>query len=674
MKKLLLTFLLPLAALAAEDAKRDPSVVKKYIRACVGDETLKTIQKHEGGKAFLSKFFTDTDWMEQFAGSGMWEIKPWKGLKDNTECAAKALQALDLLVWNDKDDFIDTKIGRNIATALALNHGIDWTDEKLVMVMECYREWAKNGTLVSDAWKHDVRQWREVLGFGQNADLSVENLRWIHDFANVDHPRYYDVCWQCTYRLFNCFGASVHTWMYYAPWEHRWNTQELRYRVGGVCGALSKFGSHCAAAHGIRSFTAGQPAHCAYLLWDYSVDRWGISYAVTAHTMPHNSLGGPGFAAVEEQNRYYSDPKRMKAEFFRWKGDYAKAMKQCPGNYHAAVNWYEELESKKASKEEWDRFADAVCATFNGFPSQGWVLIHGYLSHVDGREAKLAAVKKALLAIRESSEKTFENPYWDEIALEPIEKLFGTDEEALWGVFQAALDGQAKTTSFYRQTIAWGAKRLMTSSAASTRFLKVVGESALKSGEQLDFKSMVLKASQSQDIAMFKQVYALMDKLSPDASPKPGDKKWPLEMAGGKLLSPDGLLMTSSTSSWDQPTNYRNALDARDYKDGNAFHTDKDKSPWATVVLPGASDLTAIVAVNAGTNGNQNRQIPLRMWVSEDGKDWREVYQSETAEEEWVCTFPTPVKAKFVKVGRPPEAKQEFFHLHKILVYGKKLY
>ena len=53
MKKLLLTFLLPLAALAAEDAKRDPSVVKKYIRACVGDETLKTIQKHEGGKAFL---------------------------------------------------------------------------------------------------------------------------------------------------------------------------------------------------------------------------------------------------------------------------------------------------------------------------------------------------------------------------------------------------------------------------------------------------------------------------------------------------------------------------------------------------------------------------------------------------------------------------------------------
>ena len=195
--------------------------------------------------------------------------------------------------------------------------------------------------------------------------------------------------------------------MYYAPWEHRWNTQELRYRVGGVCGALSKFGSHCAAAHGIRSFTAGQPAHCAYLLWDYSVDRWGISYAVTAHTMPHNSLGGPGFAAVEEQNRYYSDPKRMKAEFFRWKGDYAKAMKQCPGNYHAAVNWYEELEAKQASKEEWDRFADAVCATFNGFPSQGWVLIHGYLSHVDGREAKLAAVKKALLAIRESSEKTF---------------------------------------------------------------------------------------------------------------------------------------------------------------------------------------------------------------------------------------------------------------------------
>ena len=674
MKKLLLMLLLPMAVLAAEDAKRDPAVVKKYIRACVGDETLKAIQRHEGGKAFLSAFFSDADWMEQFAGSGMWDIRPWKGLKDNNECAAKALQALDLLVWNDKGDFIGSKIGRNIATALALGHGIDWSDEKLVQVMECYREWARNGTLFADAWKHDVREWREVLGFGQNAELPVENLRWIHDFANVSDPRYYGVCWQCSYRLFNCFGASVHGPMYYAPWSHRWNTQELRYRVGGVCGALSKFGSHCAASHGIRSFTAGQPGHCAFLLWDYPADRWGIAYAVTAHTMPHNSLGGPGFAAGEEQNRYYSNPRRMNAEYLRWKGEYAKAMKACPGNYHAGVNWYEELERKNATKEEWDKFAETVCATFDGFPSQGWMLLHGYLSHVNGQEAKLAAVRKALLAIRESPEKTFENPYWDEIALMPLDKLFHGDEEAIWSVFQAALDGQAKTTSFYRQTINWGAGRLMSDPAKATRFLKTVGASAIKSGEKLDFKGMVLKASQSEDIAMFRQVYSLMDKIEPDAAPKAGDRSWPQQLNGGQLLSPDGMLRTSSTSQWDQPICYRNGLDAKDYVGGNAFHTGKDTSPWAMVVLPGSSDITAVTVVNAGGGQNGPRQVPLRIWLSDDGKEWAEVFASDACQDEWTCKLPAPAKAKYVKVGRAPEVRAEFFHLHKILVYGKKLY
>ena len=46
--------------------------------------------------------------------------------------------------------------------------------------------------------------------------------------------RYYGVCWRCAYRLFNCFGASVHGPMYYAPWQHRWNTQEPAIEHGDV--------------------------------------------------------------------------------------------------------------------------------------------------------------------------------------------------------------------------------------------------------------------------------------------------------------------------------------------------------------------------------------------------------------------------------------------------------
>lgn len=677
MKRIILLITVLLSAWGfAQESKRDPAVVRNFIRSCVGDETVAKIQKREGGAAFLKKFFSDQSWMEQFAGSGTWGIRPWKGVAEENHCAAKALEALDLLVWNDKDDFIGTKIGRNIATALALNHGVDWTDEKLVLVMECYREWAKDGTLHEDAWKHDVREWREVLCFGQNAELSVENLRWIHDFANVDAPRYYGLCWQCAYRLFNCFGASVHGWMYYAPWAHRWNTQELRYRVGGVCGALSKFGSHGAAAHGIRSFTAGQPGHCAFLLWDYGVDRWGIAYAVTAHTAPHNSLGGQGFAATEEQDRYYRNPKRMNAEYLRWKGDYLKSMRACPGNWCAAVSWYCQLEAKGASQSMWDEYAAAIRETFSDSPSQAWQLYLPYLNKMKDRAQKLEAAKKAIAAIHESNADTFEAPYWGEIALGPLDKMFKDDTAAMWEIFETALDGQAKTKTFYRQTIDWGANRLITNGETSKKFLAVVGKSALKTGAQLDYKGMLLKAAETEDIAMFKQVYTLMDKLAPGKAPKPNGKGWPKEQYGGTLLSQDGLLKISNTSNWDTPTTYRNALDAADYAGGNAFHTGKSNAPWAMVVLPGPSAINGITVVNSGGAQNAGRQVPLRIWLSEDGKDFKEVFASGQVQNEWKCQLPAPVNAKYIKVGRLPDPKSNdhLFHLHKILVYGKKLY
>ena len=657
----------------AQAVKRDAAVVRNYIRSCVGEAAIKAIQGREGGGAFLKRFFADQRWMEQFAGSGPWSIDPYKGLKENNELAAKALEALDLLVWNDEGDFISTTIGRNIATALALSHGHDWDGEKLVRVMELYREWAGDGTLHVDSKKYDVRQWREVLGFGQNANLPVECLEWIHDFANVPSERYPGLCWQCHYRTFNCFGASVHGPQYYAPWEHRWNTQELRYRIGGVCGALSKFGSHGAASHGVRSFTAGQPGHCAYLVWNRDDDRWGTAYSVTGHTAPHNTLGGHDFAALEEQDRYYRNPKRMDAEYLRWKGEWEKSMRLCPGNWSAAVAWYCDLERRSASAAEWDAWAAAVRDTFAEAPSQGWQLYLPYLERIKGRDARLSAAKLALAAMKENKAPTVEAPYWADMALKPLDKLFPKDDKAMWEVFQSALDGQAGTPTFYRQTITWGAERLMADAAASKTFLAVVGKSAEKTGEKLDYKGMVLKASQSGDITMFRQVYSLMSKLSPGEEPKAKGKPWPTEAYGGTLLSPDGLLQTSGTSSWENPVTYRSGLTAADFDSGNAFHTAKEKAPWGMVVLPGSSDITGVTIVNV-PGQNSSRQVPIRVWTSDDGGEFTEVFASESNELEWKCQFKKPVKAKYIKVGRAPDAKEEFFHLRKILVYGKKLY
>jgi len=72
---------------------------------------------------------------------------------------------------------------------------------------------------------------------------------------------------------------------------------------------------------------------------------------------------------------------------------------------------------------------------------------------------------------------------------------------------------------------------------------------------------------------------------------------------------------------------------------------------------------------------NASRQVPIEVSVSEDGATWQRV-ASDTQEK---ATYRFDLKsaaprAKFVRVGRKPDAKEEFFHLNKILVYGRKLY
>lgn len=677
-RALLLSLLVAASGVAAPTAKqppvkRDPGTVKNYIVKQVGAQAIKEISALEGGKAFLDKFFNDQDWMEQFAGSGLVGGITAYGC-NATPSMDKCLKALDLLYWNDRGGWGDTKVGRNMLTSLALNHAHDFSDEKLVEIAECYREWDRNGTLHSSCKSLDVRQWREVTNFGQNAELDVDSLRWIHDFATVPASRYSGLPWECHYRLFNCFGTSVHSGAnYYRPWMHRCSIQELRYRVGGVCGALSKFGSHGAEAHGIRSYTAGQPGHCAFMLWNLDEDRWGHAYSVTGHTMAHFVLSDEHrFAASEEQDRYYRNPRRMDAEFLRWKGEYKKSMQMCNNNWQAAAEWLESLQGK--GREEWDDFGATVRATFKDAPCLGWSLYRKYLKSFNADKGKmLAAAKLGLAEIKENTAKTEEAIYLDEAILDPLAELFGKDKEQLWPLFQSALDSYAGSPTFFRQTINWGSVNLMSTPEDTKRYLVTVATAAKTHKCSLDYSGMISSASQSGDITTFKQIYKLMDKLNPQEAAKPNGKSFPKQDYGGELLSEDGLLQISNTCGYDSPTRYRNALNAEDFADASAFHTDKTKEPWAQVMLPGESSIMGVTVVDRTGGYNATRQVPMEISISSDGVAWEQVGSAKEPKGEYKFNVGGK-KAKYVRVARTKDAKEEVFHLHKILVYGKKLY
>jgi hypothetical protein len=172
-------------------------------------------------------------------------------------------------------------------------------------------------------------------------------------------------------------------------------------------------------------------------------------------------------------------------------------------------------------------------------------------------------------------------------------------------------------------------------------------------------------------MSAFRQLAQLQDKLDPVA--RTGNA-YPEKDFGGILLSSEGMLQTSSTSNWDVPARYTRCLDSTQSA-GNSFHTDKEKSPWANVVLPGPADVCGIVVANDAGAQNRSRQVPLEVQVSEDGEQWKTVFRADDVRDAYrVDLRSSAPRARQVRVRRTPDAKEDFFHLGKILVYGRKLY
>ena len=168
---------------------------------------------------------------------------------------------------------------------------------------------------------------------------------------------------------------------------------------------------------------------------------------------------------------------------------------------------------------------------------------------------------------------------------------------------------------------------------------------------------------------LFTQIAQLIRKQNPVKDSNP----YPTEDFGGKILSDKAMMKISTSGGFDYPNVYPFCLDTTRDVD-RTFHTDNETSPWAIVTLPGMSEITGIlVAPNRGYY--RDRNVPIMVWVSENGTDWTEVFTSAKLEPEWrIDLRSAPVKAKYVKVGRVPEFKKDCFHLGKILIYGKPLY
>jgi hypothetical protein len=134
----------------------------------------------------------------------------------------------------------------------------------------------------------------------------------------------------------------------------------------------------------------------------------------------------------------------------------------------------------------------------------------------------------------------------------------------------------------------------------------------------------------------------------------------------GKLASKGGLVLASSTSNWDNPCNHWGLIEPC----GGTFHTGKDTDAWIVVQLPRQVNVTGVVLI---TNpGNLHRLNNMKIQVSEDGKEWKDVHQfgpcnGRVLSADLQDKLPL---AKYVRILRP--GGPEFFHLNGIYVYGNQ--
>ena len=699
------------------------AIVRYAVLRLIGQKGWQKLVSRPGAAQFVKAFYNDREWMEDFAWSGTFPDSSQRGdygVSTDPGSAENAILALESLVFQDKGRWCafeggkyENNEGRRFMTALAINYP-DKDEEWLADVLDAYRNTALKGRLHKSAYSQPVWLWRYALQQGHYAtgtDNMAAQQRHFDKFINVPLREYGSLFWMITYRMQNCFGDSVHGPWYYKPWSvaGEWPKRKYSQIVGGVCGELSKYSSTCSNSHGLPSCTVGQPGHCAFTrrLTD---GRWVIDNDVTGHSQiqlrfwPYYEWQ---YVAALESTFNADREARLNSERMLTlaalaeeigKDDksiekyYQHACAAQPGNFGAWSGYGAWLMRSQAPLDKIRVWVRGCARDMKAGRRQPlWNILTPYFERVAKENGK-AALKEDIIDfakyLKQPAEKLYEEADFKTV-LEKWGALLEDDEQTRYDVLKAMLAAQFGTSDFFSSAMGWGSDYFSKSASGVAKFNQCLSEALEDAGSsdknakgkkkgkggadapKIDFAPLLLSASQNGNLGAFRQMVKMQQQMSPIVVQ---GQKYPASDFGGELLGAEGMLRTSTTSNFEHPERYPLCIDSSPCGEG-AFHTAKETAPWAEVTLPGPTELTGIIVENRFGNGNSSRQVPLVVSVSEDGQSWQEVKTFDSAQDTYRIDLKGAGKrARYVKVGRKPGAKEDFFHLNKILVYGKKLW
>lgn len=258
------------------------------------------------------------------------------------EVSARSLGLWSKL-WTEFPESREAGVWRRfaIATALVQSQQVyamaDGTAIDPVARFRFYRKSFDNGVLSPYFAKAPVWELRYVAGsWALDSDLAWAQTAMKPEWRVQESVG--NACWMVPYRETNAKGVSVQTGSKF--YDDKPMTLQLMTEYGGVCGAISRYGTSCAQAIGIPAMPVAQPGHCAFFwrntdsswLMGNDVFGWGAS---TQHE-GIRVVWGPRPAYVplydmarrDEKTFLYADRLTYAATLVSWKQDTLTAATQ----------------------------------------------------------------------------------------------------------------------------------------------------------------------------------------------------------------------------------------------------------------------------------------------------------------------------------------------------------
>ena len=149
------------------------------------------------------------------------------------------------------------------------------------------------------------------------------------------------------------------------------------------------------------------------------------------------------------------------------------------------------------------------------------------------------------------------------------------------------------------------------------------------------------------------------------------------ELGGhGEWISKEATYQASSTAEkWSHDE--EKLLTDEPYEGDFCFHTQKEIRPFIVIDLGEEALVKGLEIENRQDRSHWERAATLTLWLSEDGKQWREAWSATEGKEIWEVPVTRTtsgdeqlgIRARYLKLGLTDE-ELGYLHLHRVKVYG----